>query len=98
MKLVRNFWIPLSLLAVSATAQNVVAVRGATIHTSAGAPIPDGTIVARDGKIVAVGAGIPIPAGATIYEAAGKIIIPGMLDEHSHIGAKPSDINDRPMV
>ena len=98
MKLIRNIWVTLSLAAASVTAQNVVAVRGATIHTSAGTPIPDGIIVARDGKIVAVGQGVSIPSDAKIYEAAGKIIIPGMLDEHSHIGAKPSDLNDRPMV
>jgi imidazolonepropionase-like amidohydrolase len=45
-----------------------------------------------------VGAGVPIPAGAKVYDVAGKTIIPGMLDEHSHIGARPTDLNDAPMV
>lgn len=79
-------------------AQNVIAVRGATVHTATGPPIADAVVVVRDGKIESAGHGIPIPAGATIYEAGGKTIVPGMLDEHSHIGAKPSDLNDRPMV
>jgi imidazolonepropionase-like amidohydrolase len=79
-------------------AQNVIAVRGGTVHTAVGPPIPDAVLIVREGKIVAVGNGIPTPAGAKIYDASGKTIVPGMLDEHSHIGAKPSDLNDRPMI
>ena len=79
-------------------AQGVLVVRGATVHTAAGAPIANATIVVRDGKIAAVGRDVAIPSGAKIYDVAGKVIIPGLLDEHSHIGGKPSDLNDRPMI
>jgi imidazolonepropionase-like amidohydrolase len=41
---------------------------------------------------------VEIPAGAKVYDVTGKTIIPGMLDEHSHIGARPTDLNDAPMV
>ena len=76
----------------------VVVVRGATIHTAAGAPIRNGTVLIKDGKIVALGDNVPIPAGARIIEAAGRHLIPGMIDNHSHIGAKSTDLNDSPMV
>jgi imidazolonepropionase-like amidohydrolase len=76
----------------------VIAVRGATIHTAVGAPIPNGTILVRDGKIAAVGANVAVPQGAKVYEVAGKEIIPGMMDDHSHIGALPTDLNDQPLV
>jgi len=79
-------------------AQNTIVVRGAVIHTAVGPPLSDATIVVRDGKIEAVGKGIAIPAGAKVYDASGKTLVPGMIDEHSHIGAKPSDLNDRPMI
>jgi imidazolonepropionase-like amidohydrolase len=79
-------------------AQAVTVVRGATVHTAAGAPIPNATIVVRDGKIAAVGRNVAVPAGATVIDATGKVIIPGMIDEHSHIGARPTDLNDRPMI
>jgi imidazolonepropionase-like amidohydrolase len=79
-------------------AQSTIVVRGAVIHTAVGPPLSDAVIVVRDGKIEAVGKGIAIPAGAKIYDASGKTLVPGMIDEHSHIGAKPSDINDRPMI
>jgi imidazolonepropionase-like amidohydrolase len=81
-----------------ALAQNVIAVRGATIHTAAGPPISGAVLIVRDGKIASVGKEGTIPPTAKIYDASGKTIVPGMLDEHSHIGAKPSDLNDRPMI
>lgn len=88
----------LMIAAATVSAETVIAVRGAIVHPASGPPITDAIIVAREGKIVAVGRGVAIPAGATIFEAGGKTVIPGMIDEHSHIGAKPTDLNDRPMV
>jgi len=87
-------------LAHSASAQTdqAILVRGATIHTAAGAPIPNGAVLVRGGKIVALGANVTAPAGARIIEAAGKVVIPGMIDNHSHIGARPTDLNDTPML
>lgn len=82
----------------AAQAPPVIAVRGATIHTAAGAPIRNGVILVRDGKIAAVGPNVPIPADAKVYDVAGKEIIPGMMDSHSHIGALPADLNDSPML
>ncbi len=88
------------LVAVPATllGQGIVAVRGATVYTSAGEPLSDATIVVRDGKFAAIGQRIAIPMGARIYEAKGETIVPGFIDEHSHIGADISDLNDNPML
>lgn len=52
-----------------------------------GAEIDNATIVVQGGKIVAVGgAGTAIPAGARRVDARGKVIMPGLVDTHSHIG------------
>jgi imidazolonepropionase-like amidohydrolase len=69
-------------------AEKVVVFRGARIHTAAGAPIDDGVLVVRKGKIVAVGpaADTAIPDGAETIDVRGKVIIPGLVDTHSHIG------------
>jgi imidazolonepropionase-like amidohydrolase len=89
----------LTLLAAGpALAQEVLVVRGATVHTAAGAPIVNGIIVVRDGRIAAVGRDVPVPAGARVVDASGKVITPGLIDEHSHIGSRPTDLNDRPMI
>src|SRR5258708_38911092 len=65
-----------------------VAYRGAKILTAAGKTFDPGTLVVQDGRIVAVGpqAEVVVPAGATTVEAAGKVIIPGLVDTHSHLG------------
>lgn len=64
-----------------------LAFRGAVIHTAAGPIITNGTLVVHQGKITAVGGfDTPVPEGAQIIDARGKVIIPGLVDTHSHIG------------
>jgi imidazolonepropionase-like amidohydrolase len=52
----------------------------------AGEPVENGTLVIEDGEILAVGADVPIPAGAERRDMSGRIIMPGIVDPHSHIG------------
>jgi imidazolonepropionase-like amidohydrolase len=77
---------------------DVIFIRGGTVHPANGAPIDNGSILIRAGKIAAVGANVSPPAGARIIDATGKHVIPGMIDNHSHIGARPTDLNDSPML
>jgi imidazolonepropionase-like amidohydrolase len=65
-----------------------VVVKGALIYTVTGSAITNGVLVVQNGKIVSVGdASTHIPDGATVIDATGKTIIPGIVDTHSHIGA-----------
>jgi len=41
------------------------------------------TVVVQDNRIVSVGRGAP-PAGATVIDAGGRIVIPGLIDAHAH--------------
>ncbi|HUP49462.1 MAG TPA: amidohydrolase family protein [Thermoanaerobaculia bacterium] len=65
-----------------------MAFTGARIIPISGPEIENGTLVIRDGKIVAVGAesSVTIPRGAQQIDAAGRTIMPGLVDSHSHIG------------
>jgi imidazolonepropionase-like amidohydrolase len=68
-----------------------VVIRGATILTAAGRTIEDGTIVLEGGKIASLGgADLAAPAGATVIDAKGRFVTPGIIDGHSHIGVYPS--------
>jgi len=75
---------PAGLLA--ADANDSVALRGATVYTAVGPPIQNATILIEGGKITAVGTDVKIPAGIRVLDVTGKVIVPGMIDDHSHIG------------
>ena len=82
-------WLALSLSAGPSAAQSSTHVfTNARILPIAGAPIDKGTLVVRDGKIVAVGpaGSVPLPPDAETHDLAGKLIMPGLVDTHSHIG------------
>ena len=71
-----------------------VAIRGGTVLPISGPAIPNGTVVIRGGKIVAVGANVAVPAGAEVVDAAGKYVMPGVIDAASHIGIEANDLNE----
>ncbi|MEX0690605.1 MAG: amidohydrolase family protein [Gemmatimonadales bacterium] len=64
----------------------VIAITGGTIHTAAGEPIRNGTIIILDGRITAVGTEVAIPAGARRIDATGKWITPGFFVLGTQIG------------
>ena len=68
--------------------ERAIAFRGARIMPVSGPAIENGVLVVQGGKIVAVGAvaSVRIPDGAEIRDLKGKVIIPGLVDTHSHIG------------
>ena len=74
--------------AQSAHDANVLVLQGARILPITAPPIAQGVLIIKGGKIVAVGAAgtVQIPAGAKIEDASGKVIMPGIVDSHSHIG------------
>jgi imidazolonepropionase-like amidohydrolase len=61
---------------------------GAKIIPVDGDEIDEGTLVIHHGKIVAVGPTeeVNLPDGAEKIDAAGKVIMPGLICTHSHIG------------
>lgn len=79
-----------ALLLTAVWAQDTpVAFTGARVIPIAGPEIPDGTVIVQNGKIVAVGpsASVRIPANAQKHDAKGKVVMPGLIDSHSHIGS-----------
>ncbi|MFM7110932.1 MAG: hypothetical protein ACKO26_07290, partial [Planctomycetota bacterium] len=65
-----------------------VALTNATVHPGDGPAIVNGVVLVQDGKILAVGpeGKVAIPKDATVRDLAGMVIIPGLVDSHSHLG------------
>jgi imidazolonepropionase-like amidohydrolase len=61
----------------------LVALVGATIIDGTGAPPRAGTVLVREGRIACVGE-CAVPGGARVVDAAGRYIIPGLVDAHVH--------------
>jgi dipeptidyl aminopeptidase/acylaminoacyl peptidase len=55
--------------------------------------LENATIVIDGSRITAVGAGAEIPPGTEIIDAAGKTIMPGMIDSHAHPAPNLSSLN-----
>ena len=59
---------------------------GTLIDGRGGAPLRDAVIVIAGNRIQAVGprSAVQAPAGATLIDAAGKFVVPGLFDTHVH--------------
>lgn len=64
------------------------AFKGAKIITIAGDVFENGILLVQNGKISVVGDGtsVNIPPNAEVVDVSGKVIMPGLVDTHSHIG------------
>jgi imidazolonepropionase-like amidohydrolase len=71
--------------AAFAQASNTILIQNATILTITHGNIEHGSILIRDGKIAAVGTDVKAPEGATVIDAGGQFVMPGIVDCHSHI-------------
>ena len=64
------------------------AFTGAKIFPITGDPIDSGTLIVRGSTIIAVGKdeATEIPEGAVTVDVSGKVMMPGLICTHSHIG------------
>ena len=80
----------LSITAVNAHAQEIKVITGATlIDVTQNSLVPDAVVVIKGARVSRVGskATTTIPANATVIEAEGKFLIPGLADMHNHLGS-----------
>src|SRR5579859_1940079 len=69
-------------------ANNSIAITGGRVVPIEGDPIDGGTVLVSGGVIEAVlGPDAVVPAGAAVVDAAGKWVLPGLIDAHTHLGA-----------
>ena len=61
---------------------------GARIIPIVGQPVDNGVLLVQNGKITAVGdaQAVRLSSDVQIIDVKGKVIMPGLIDTHSHIG------------
>ena len=64
----------------------MLAIKDGKIYTITREVIEKGTVLVEDGKIKAVGADVKIPKGAEVVDASGKVVMPGLVEAHCHVG------------
>jgi len=72
----------------------VFAIRGGTVLTP-DVRVENGTILVDGRRIVAVGADVSVPRGADVFEAAGRYVLPGLVEAHCHVSLFADGIDAR---
>ncbi|MEP6589948.1 MAG: amidohydrolase family protein [Gemmatimonadota bacterium] len=60
-------------------------IRHATVLTVTKGTLTDTDLLLVGGKISQIGRNLTAPAGATVIDATGKYVMPGIIDPHSHM-------------
>ena len=70
----------------------MIAIINGNVMTMTQGTLDPGTVLVEGGRIVAVGQDIVIPEDAEVYDATGKVVMPGLIDPHCHVGIFPDGI------
>ncbi len=74
----------------------MTAIAGATMIDGTGAaPIVGATIIIEEGRIVRAGARLDVPRDAEVFDAAGRTVMPGLIDCHVHLLFQPASLQER---
>ncbi|MEO0480537.1 MAG: amidohydrolase family protein [Planctomycetota bacterium] len=93
-------------LSITANAQEsqqpkapIRALVGARIEPVVGDPIQNGVVLVENGLILAVGdaSNTAIPEGAVVVDLSGKVLMPGLVCTHSHVGGPQGADSSHPI-
>ena len=70
----------------------MIAITNGKVMTITQGTLERGTVLVEDGRIIAVGEEVEIPEGAEVYDATDKVVMPGLIDAHCHVGIWPDGI------
>jgi imidazolonepropionase-like amidohydrolase len=84
----RSRLLALSLVALAVQGLNAqtIAIQGGTVYPVSGPRIENGTVLIKDGRILQVGTDVTVPADATVIDAKGKWVTPGLFHAWTDLG------------
>jgi imidazolonepropionase-like amidohydrolase len=78
------------LLTAGLIGAETVLIRNATVLTVTKGMVENGSVLIENGRIAAIGKNVNAPADATVVDATGKYLMPGIIDCHSHTAVEGS--------
>ncbi len=88
----RVLWVGL-MAAAAALAAGVTVITGAMVVDGTGAPPRVVMVVIEGDRIKAIAAVAAVPPGATVIDARGKSLLPGLFDLHTHLLASAGPLS-----
>lgn len=70
----------------------MILIKNGKIFTMQGTVIEKGSILVEKGKIKEIGESIIVPEGVEIIDAAGKLVLPGFIEAHCHLGLREDSL------
>lgn len=75
-----------------------VLIRNGLVKTVTGGDLPNTDILVRDGIITRIGQGLDAPSGVPVIDATGKVVMPGIIDAHSHLNTVSTNEGTNPVT
>ena len=101
MRRLSGLFLTVAFIAGYADAETIL-IRNATVLTVTKGSVDNGSVLIENGKIAAIGTNVSAPADATVVDATGKFLMPGIIDCHSHTaiegGVNEGTLSDSSMV
>ena len=70
----------------------MILIKNGRVFTMTGDIIENGSILIKDGKIDQVGLDINSPEGVQVIDAGGRMVLPGFVEAHCHLGLQEDAI------
>jgi len=64
----------------------MIAITNGKVMTITQGTFERGTVLIEGGRIVAIGEDANVPEDAQVHDVAGKVVMPGLIDAHCHVG------------
>jgi imidazolonepropionase-like amidohydrolase len=97
--MIRVIALAFMLLPAIASAQDLAITHAEAWPMTGRGKVSDATLIVRDGKIVSVTASGAVPTGATVIDAAGRMVTPGLMNAATQLGlvetGAASETNDQ---
>lgn len=78
--------VALTIGAVPVANAQTIAIQGGTVYPVSGPKIENATVVIKDGRILQIGTSVTVPADATVIDAKGKWVTPGLFHAWTDLG------------